>query len=223
MKVKPGGIILSFDDIFIVEWYNICGLLARYNIKATFYVSNMDRLTNAEWEMLRNMRASGHCISHHGYRHLRAGVAGMDPNSPDNPRLKGAPFYKTMEEFVALDITPGLLAMASNDLFPRHYSYPWGNRTEESDLALLKIFKSLRKGGLPHFNPQNPPRVWGSVDFGKNESVQYGGNESKVSYVNKGDIVGVHMHRPIEKRIIWLAEYAQEYGAKFYTPEDIFS
>ena len=215
-----GGIILSFDDDHIEEWHEWLDFFNRHDVKATFYVCNMGVFTDAQWWRLREIQDAGHVIGHHGYRHLRAGVAGIDPAS--NPRLEGAPFYKDMAEFIDIEIMPGINALNGYGIHGRHYSYPFGNRNDASDEALLKIFKSLRKGGRTVAPRQDFPRVFGALDFGKNDKAEMSGHEGVIHHARAGNIVSFYMHAPVSHRIKWLVNYASEFGLEFLTPEDLF-
>lgn len=54
----------------------ILDLLARYGVRATFFIPGLDADNHPE--MVRAIHAAGHEVGHHGYEHVQA-----DPNRPD--------------------------------------------------------------------------------------------------------------------------------------------
>jgi peptidoglycan/xylan/chitin deacetylase (PgdA/CDA1 family) len=137
------AIFLSFDDLWIDEWY---ATFAESRIKVTFYSSNLANLTDDGWKKLKALEDAGHTIGFHGLNHIRAGaeVAARGPS-----------------RFMADEIMPGLRLFGEHGLrSPLHYSYPWGNRTVQSDDVLLDIFRTLRGvGGDKTYSPVQIKRM----------------------------------------------------------------
>ena len=64
------GIVLTFDDSSIDEWFNILPLLESFSMKATFFLTDIASIGNEEIKKLRIIQESGHEIASHGYTHI---------------------------------------------------------------------------------------------------------------------------------------------------------
>ena len=54
--VHQAGLALSFDDRFVKEWIQLQPLLNQYNVKATFYITQPDSLSDEEVVLLHELR-----------------------------------------------------------------------------------------------------------------------------------------------------------------------
>jgi len=136
-------ILLTFDDCRPTEWAEAIPLLARLEIRATFYVSNQETIGAGGWSELADLKAAGHSIQFHGFRHV------------DIRKVQD------WNEYTKAEIFPGVDMMREHGFEVRHFAYPYGHWTEEGHQALLPHFTSLRilcRDG----NPAPPARVWGS-------------------------------------------------------------
>jgi len=220
--VNNCGIILSFDDTHVNEWFALKDFFKSNKIKATFYPI-ISTLEKEDWEKLRELQFEGHIVGHHGFNHLRAGEIDMDI---DDARRKDKIKYYGQTgwiNFLNNEINAGLNEMRKNEINCNHYAYPYGNRNENSDLILLKIFKTLRGGDLQNYNLNETPRVIYSVDFGKNPLSRYSGHEqSIIRTLQSNKIICLHSHIPIiMSRLSWLVEIINSFGGEFFTPEVI--
>lgn len=59
------GIVLSFDDKSIDDWYSLRELFKGNGVRATFFVCNFQDLTDKEVSMLKDLQADGHEIGSH--------------------------------------------------------------------------------------------------------------------------------------------------------------
>ncbi len=68
----PGAIALTFDDGPFEEWTSvILEILARYDVKATFFISAYRLAIRAEiFEIVEEIVAAGHSVQSHGYGHI---------------------------------------------------------------------------------------------------------------------------------------------------------
>jgi peptidoglycan/xylan/chitin deacetylase (PgdA/CDA1 family) len=137
------AVFLSFDDLWVDEWY---ATFAESRIKVTFYPATIGNLAEDGWKKLKALEDAGHTIGFHGLNHLRAGVE-VTARGP--------------ERFLADEIMPGLRLFEEHGMrWPLHYSYPYGNRTAQSDDVLLDIFRTLRGvGGDRTYSPVHLKRM----------------------------------------------------------------
>ena len=213
------SVVLSFDDSWVDAWHDWMPYFEEHGVRATFYISNMEELTDTHWGKLKHMHFLGHTIGHHGFRHLRPGAVGkVHPKCPIESAMKD------FAEFIEIDIKPGAEAMHQHDIPCLHYSYPYGNRHEESDTQLLGLFKTLRIGGRGIYEPGKVPRIHSAYNFGKRSDKRFCGHEALL-YVAAKDRSHVcfYMHDPVEHRIKWLVEHAKATDMKFATIEEAFN
>ena len=130
-KVEPkiGGVILTFDDAYVNEWFATNQKLKKYNWKGTFLVSRINTLNNAKVKKLLQLQREGHEIGGHGLQHL---------NAADYTRVY------TINEYMNREINPMLDLMDFYGLKVSSFAYPYGGRTKKLDAALLKKFKTIR-------------------------------------------------------------------------------
>lgn len=69
---SKAGVVITFDDYFVNEWKEADVQLAKYNWKATFCVSNFEKLSVSDISNLKELQTKGHEIAGHGFRHLNA-------------------------------------------------------------------------------------------------------------------------------------------------------
>ena len=179
-----GGVILTFDDYYTQDWYNVDHVLSQYNWKATFFVSNLDLLNKEDIERLKTLQSEGHEIGSHSYSHLNA---------------KKFVSSHTPAEYIDTDILPSINALKNDGFVVSSFAYPFGDRTEELDKALLKYFKMIR--GTTY--GKKPPSE--QNNFANGSRVVYGLGIDK-SYGNDIDY------------ILELLQYAKEHNkiAVFY-------
>lgn len=123
------GVILSFDDDYINDWYEADQLLRPYSWKATFCVSKINTLTCDELNKLKNLQHKGHEIACHGYLHLNA---------------KKFVAENGIQEYLKQEIDPMLVMMQFYSLKATTFAYPFGFRNAKTDAALLNKFSIIR-------------------------------------------------------------------------------
>ncbi|MCX4869277.1 polysaccharide deacetylase family protein [Streptomyces sp. NBC_00825] len=127
-----GVLLLTFDDIFVPEWSTARELFAAHDARVSFFVSALDRLTPADWPLLRELAADGHTVGAHGLRHLNAAERVAEVGS---------------DTYLRDEVDPCVAGLRSEGLDPRTFAYPYSARSETSDALLTKVFTRLR-GGL---------------------------------------------------------------------------
>jgi peptidoglycan-N-acetylglucosamine deacetylase len=127
--IHQGGVALSFDDRFVKEWYQLRPLLKKYNVKATFYITQPDSLSVEEVNILHEFRKDGHEIGCHGAMHVRS-IPYIWENS--------------LDEYMENEIFRCLKTMKKQGFSPTTFAHPGGSQMWYSDRELLKYFTLLR-------------------------------------------------------------------------------
>jgi peptidoglycan/xylan/chitin deacetylase (PgdA/CDA1 family) len=151
--IKNGGVIITFDDDSISDWYNVEHVLNKYNWKATFFVSHFNSLDDEDIERLRDLQSQGHEIASHSEHHLNA-IKFISTHS--------------LKEYIKSDILPSINKMKEKEFNVSAFSYPYGVRNKMTDRALLKHFKMLRGST---FSKKGPSR---NNNFANGSSVAFG-------------------------------------------------
>ena len=128
-KEPNAGVVISFDDASINEWYQADKILHKYSWKATFCVSKINTLSHSEIKELKQLQKEGHEIAGHGFHHFDA---------PKFVTKNGVDAYINQE------INPMLALMHFYNFKVTAFAYPFGFRNATIDAALLKKFKIIR-------------------------------------------------------------------------------
>ncbi|MCC9136247.1 polysaccharide deacetylase family protein [Pontibacter silvestris] len=121
--------VISFDDRNITDWYQARDLFRKYNVHATFFLTQPDSLIAKELQMLKELEADGHEIACHGYTHS---------NSLTYTKEHGIASY------IAYEIIPAIREMHARGFAPVTFAYPYGANSRVIDRELLKYFFLLR-------------------------------------------------------------------------------
>lgn len=128
-KEPNAGVVISFDDATINDWYQADKILHKYSWKATFCVSKINTLSHSEIKELKQLQKEGHEIAGHGFHHFDA---------PKFVTKNGVDAYINQE------INPMLALMHFYNFKVTAFAYPFGFRNATIDAALLKKFKIIR-------------------------------------------------------------------------------
>ncbi|MFV8325531.1 polysaccharide deacetylase family protein [Flavobacterium sp. ZS1P14] len=123
------GVVISFDDTSVNEWYQADKTLRKYSWKATFCVSKINTLNHSEITKLLALQNEGHEISGHGLHHFDA---------PKYVAKNG------IDAYINQEINPMLALMHYYSFKVTSFAYPFGFRNPDTDVALLKKFKIIR-------------------------------------------------------------------------------
>jgi peptidoglycan/xylan/chitin deacetylase (PgdA/CDA1 family) len=129
IESPKAGVILSFDDAYVDEWYDTDQILKKYDWKGTFFVCKINTLKHAEIKKLLQLQKEGHEIAGHGLHHYKAGPYLLD---------------HTIDDYMHEEIDPMMGLMNFYGLKVTSFAYPYGSRTRPLDAALLKKFKIIR-------------------------------------------------------------------------------
>lgn len=124
------GVVITFDDDFIQEWYETDSIMSQYQWKATFCVTYIDSLSKKEIKQLKDLQDKGNEIAGHGYSH-------------ENAREYAA--KKGVKKYVTDEILPMIKAFQREGLNLHSFAYPFGANSPSLDRNLSKYFKVLRR------------------------------------------------------------------------------
>lgn len=142
------GIAFTFGDISVNEWYKHRSLFKKYNIHATFFISNLNELDSSKINRLKILASDGHEIACHGYNHTNA----ID--------------YPAFEDYINQEINPALQKLQDAGFTVTSFAYPFGTSTLDLDSALLKSFKTIRKAtyNIQNTTIDNYPEIYAGRD-----------------------------------------------------------
>jgi peptidoglycan/xylan/chitin deacetylase (PgdA/CDA1 family) len=136
--VPRAGFCLTFDDDYIEDWYRNSNLFLTNNIYATFFISDLDSLSQYEINLLKELKAFGHEIGSHGMHHTNA-VEYLDNHS--------------LSEYYKYEIQPAINFMDSIGMRPTSFAYPFGRSNDSLDFFLLNYFYILRHVTIEQLQP----------------------------------------------------------------------
>lgn len=130
-KPKPyqAGVVISFDDAYVDEWFDADKVLKKYNWKATFCVCRIDSIGVPQIKKLLELQKEGHEIAGHGYHHYNA-VKFVAANG--------------INEYVKQEIDPMMASMKRLSFNVTSFAYPYGERSDALDKALSSKYKVIR-------------------------------------------------------------------------------
>lgn len=134
------GVIITFDDAYVNEWFDTDHVLKKYHWKATFNVCRIDSIGAPQLEKLHQLENEGHEISGHGYHHYNA-VKFVAKNG--------------IQEYLKQEIDPMIKSMKQKGFHVTSFSYPFGERSNTLDKALQSRFKIIRGRAFCGNNPKN--------------------------------------------------------------------
>jgi len=130
-ECSQAGVMISFDDDRVDNWYQYLPFLDSAHVKATFYVCKYHRLTPGQKQKLAIIQSHGHEIAFHSTNHY--------------DMLKYVYKYKhTIDELMKNEIESGLKLMNKDGFYPTTFAYPYGAHNGIYDKMLMRYFKSVR-------------------------------------------------------------------------------
>ena len=224
----PPGVVISFDDDFVDEWFDLNTVLQSYDWKATFFVSGFNHLSDAEIQRLKDLESDGHEIAGHGLSHV---------NAPTFISANGT------NEYLNQEISPMISLMNDNNLSPTSFAYPYGARNVTTDNLLFNEFQIIR--GTTYGNGNGKPASQkcyynnSRLVFGLGIDKNYA--HSSISYFlslleyakNNRKIIIFYAHKPVlnfqndyeveYQTLIEICEYIQNNDMKFYKMSDLYN
>ena len=220
------GVVISFDDDYVDEWFEVNNVLEPYDWKATFFVTKFNQLSTAKIQKLKDLKIDGHEIGGHGLNHL---------NAPNFISANGTAEYLNQE------IIPMETLMNNNDLSTTSFAYPYGARNTTTDNLLLNRFEIVRGTTYGNANPasQNCYYNNNNLVFGLGIDKNY--SHFSISYFlslleyakNNNKIVIFYAHKPVPtfqnnyeteyQTLIQICNYVKNNNMKFYKISELFN
>jgi peptidoglycan/xylan/chitin deacetylase (PgdA/CDA1 family) len=183
------GIVFTFDDDAINEWYEQRSLFNNYNIHATFFFFFPHLLDSNLIYKLKVLESDGHEIACHGYEH------------------KNATEYKAPEDYINQQVKPALQTLQGNGFHVTSFAYPFGDSTSVLDSMLLHFFLTIRKATYNTQNTtidqypeiyanQNTFRIVNAMGIDYNYGISLENYKTGIQRIlkNKNEILVLHAH-----------------------------
>lgn len=153
------GIVFSFDDRSVEDWYSLKELFKENGVRASFFVCKPQELTEKDFQMLAELEEDGHEIGAHSTNHLK-----LEEFLQDH----------SLEEYVKEEIDYCKNFLEEKGFKVDSYAFPFGVFTEELVQEVEQDFSSLR--GTAYTSEEIRMKDLEKVYFtcGKNHSFLYG-------------------------------------------------
>lgn len=206
--VKKAGFCLTFDDTYIKNWNNILPLLDSNDVKATFFITQIYKISKEEIDLLKTFQDKGHEIGCHGWQHIDA--------------LKYLENH-TLQNYFNIEIKPALDFMNNINLYPTSFSYPNGYNCDSLNSCLLNTFNVIRDITDEQRRPLeknikdideicfcfDKQRVISSLGIDKNFNISLDMIEEGLKRAaNKNEVIVFYSHNPVKTAT---ASYQIEY------------
>ena len=230
-KGHKAGFSLTFDDYGVDSWYSMRDIFLKYNVKATFFVSQFHTLSDREVNKLKTLQQDGHEIGCHTYSHL--GI-GRDFNY-DNNRI---------DEYLNSQIIPAYNNMKNAGFNPVSFAYPYGEHNDAYDNAVRSYFPYLRTTAsddnrrlsqldeIFHKKGEHYNILAGDgIDNHYNNDIKEV-REALIKARENGEIITLYAHRVEDdnssyaispQKLENIIKIAQEVGLKFYTFKESYT
>ena len=220
--VNEPGIVLTFDDDRIDNWFTYLPLLDSLGVKATFYICKYNRFSHAQKKKLLTIKASGHEIGFHTTNHY---------NMQDY-------VYKqkhTVEELMQGEIEAGLKLMNRDGYYPTTFAYPYGAHNGLFDKMLMHYFKSVRAlNGTQDFSKSIVPTGNNDVLYGLGIDKNSKRSDQEITNVlesvknNRGcvilvahDINSNNKYSVDLQRLLMIISFVKNNNLRYYTASEI--
>lgn len=218
------GVVITFDDDYVNEWFEANAILQAYDWKATFFVTRFHQLSSEKIQKLIDLKSEGHEIGGHGLNHL---------NAPDYISLN------SQNQYLNNEIIPMKNLMNNYNLFPTSFAYPYGARNSISDNLLLNNFEIIRGTTYGNITPSshncffNGNRLVFGLGIDKNYShfsipyflnlLEYAKNNNKVVifYAHKPVAMFQNNYETEYQTLIEICNYVKNNNMKFYTISEL--
>jgi hypothetical protein len=223
---QQSGVVISFDDDYVDEWFDVNTILEPYDWKATFFVTRFNQLSLAKIQKLKNLKSYGHEIGAHGLNHINV-LTFISSNGAS--------------EYLNKEIYPMVNLMISNELAPTSFAYPYGSRNSSTDNLLLNEFQIIRGTTYGKANPASQNCYYSSnrLVFGLGIDKNY--SHFSIAYFlslleyakNNNKIVVFYAHKPVPsfqnnyeteyQTLIEICNYVKNNNMKFYKISELYN
>ncbi len=217
MTSSDAGVCITFDDNYVYQWHGAKDLFKEYGARATFFVGGFHSLSEHQRWTLRDLERYGHEIGYHTLSHPKA-----------------SDFLKqfSVQDYIDREIVPGLALMKNYGLEPTAFCYPFSDRNESLDRALLHHFQILRWGSAdaklwfcPPFG--NPVVCAGNIDLAVNPERSIEQIRSELHRAkDENSVVVYYAHRIGERGIPYfvldkICQMVKDIGLQFHTISEL--
>ncbi len=218
------GIVLSFDDNYVNEWFIANENLKKYNWKATFCVCKIDSLNTNEVKKLIQLQKEGHEIAGHGYHHY---------NAVNFVQKWG------IDEYLKQEIDPMIVSMTNKSFKITSFAYPYGERSKLLDENLSKKFKIVRGRAFCGFVPKKEGCYYSNSKFVYAFDIDNDHIHFSIPYLfglldyakKNNKILMLCSHKPVVnvtenyqtklETLAFICNYVKIHNMKFYTLSDL--
>jgi hypothetical protein len=127
-----GGLAFAIDDNAIDDWFALRPLFAEYGAHITFFVSRWELQPQAQIDELLQLAADGHELEPHTVNHLHTLSYIHDHG---------------LDAWLTDEVDPSIEIMRQHGLEPAFFAYPFGERDDATDAALLERVGTIRASG----------------------------------------------------------------------------
>jgi Polysaccharide deacetylase len=127
-----GALALAIDDNAIDDWYALRPMLAAYDARITFFVSRWYEQGPQQLDELMQLAADGNELEPHTVNHLHPLAYTTDHG---------------LDAWLADEVDPSIQVMKDHGLTPHVFAYPFGERDDDLDRALLERVAAVRATG----------------------------------------------------------------------------
>ena len=221
-QLSPAGIVLTFDDDRVDNWFQYMPFLDSANVKATFYICKYHKFTAEQKQKLAIMQSHGYEIAFHSVSHY--------------DMLKYVYKYKhTIDELMQNEIEIGLKQMNRDGFYPTTFAYPYGAHNGIYDKMLMRYFKSVRAlNGTADFSKSLAPTEKNNILYGlvidKNgkrsdpeimQLIQSASDNNNCAVFVAHDINSEKPLSVSRERLQKIIDKVKELGLKYYTASEI--
>ena len=220
--LPEAGVVLTFDDDRINNWYEYLPMLDSAGVKATFYICKYNRFTSEQKRKLAIIKSHGHEIAFHSTNHY---------NMEDY-------VYKqkhTIDDLMRCEVEAGLKLMNQDGFYPTTFAYPYGAHNGVLDKTLMRYFKSVRAlNGTQDYSKsvvstQHNNLLYGlGIDKSSKRSdkditnilLSAKNNHGCVVFVSH-DINTSNQYSTTLRRLLEIISFVKENNMKYYTASEI--
>lgn len=124
------GIVLTFDDMDIDAWFGWRDIFARYNARATFFVTRYREWTDDGRAKLHVLRDEGHDIEAHGLNHVNVCVYTAEHG---------------LDAYVSDEVIPSIEVLKDDGFTPVAFAFP-GGVMGNTIVEMLEPYVPLTRG-----------------------------------------------------------------------------
>ena len=228
---NQAGVTLTFDDTTISSWYNLRTMFAKYQAKATFFVSHFFSLDKTQINQLKTLETQGSEIGCHTHNHK-----GVHKDFNSDPAR--------VNEYIQDQIVPAYNLMKNAGFNPVSFAYPYGEHQADYDKAVRAYFPNIRltyddyqadlvnQKAIYHSSNSNYNLLSGAgidTDF-KNSFPEI--ETALIKARKNGEIITFYAHAIVNdanksynilpKKLERVVESAKNLGLKFYTYKEAY-